>query len=384
VKKILILMSRAGGGGHQASAEALRDAFNERYGARLQVDMVDLWQDHTFPPLNQIPKSYRFLVDDAPWLYKFFYKVGEKPQAMEPLFTAASRVLSRPISQVIHRSNPDLIVSVHPLMQEIPLRILRRMRRSIPFVTVVTDLINAHALWFNKDVTLCFVASNTAYNMALQAGLRPEQLRLYGLPIRPAFARPPRPKLELRRELGMHPDAPAAIIVSGGEGMGRVAEIARVVAERLTAGSQSGGPPAGQLVVVCGRNEVLEQELRAVVWPIPTIVKGYVDNIWDWMAACDCIITKAGPGSIAEALALGMPIVLMGYIPGQETGNVPYVLRHGAGVYVEEPQQIAEVIAGWFRRERPIMAQFAQRAAQIGHPQATFQIVEEIAALVLG
>jgi 1,2-diacylglycerol 3-beta-galactosyltransferase len=381
MKKILILMSDTGGG-HRASAEALQAAFQERHPDTLQVDMVDLWLDHTPPPLNQVPKGYRFLVDDVPWLYKLLYRVGEQPLAIEPLLRTASRLLSRPIGQVIRKHDPDLIVSVHPLMQEVPLRILRRLKRNTPFVTVITDLISVHPVWYRKDVTLCFVPSQTAYRLGLRAGLRPEQLRLRGLPIRPAFGRKPRPKAEVRQELGLLPDVPMLLMIGGGEGMGRMGETASAIAERLAADGQGQAGPLAQLVVVCGSNQRLEEELTQRTWPIPLLAKGYIPNIWDWMAACDCIITKAGPGTVAESMALGLPMVLSGFVPGQESANVPYVLRHGAGVYLEDPLMLAELLSGWLGPERDVMAQFAERSRLEGRPQATFQIVDEIAELL--
>jgi len=381
MKKIMILMSDTGGG-HHASAEALQSGFNERYRAQFQVDKVDLWIKHTPPPLNRVPETYRFLVNDVPWLYKFIYEVGEKPQVTEPVMRATARFLQPFVSRAIRRYDPDLIVSVHPLMQEIPLKVLAWMRRNIPFVTVVTDLITIPSVWFDKRTTLCFVPSDEGYRLALRAGLRPEQLRQYGLPIRPAFMRKSRPKAALRQELGMVPDVPAALIVSGGEGMGPIGEIARAVAARLAADGQETDQAVGQLAVICGHNQRLEEELSVYPWPIPTVVSGFVDHIWDWMAASDCIITKAGPGMIAEALALGLPILLSGYIPGQESGNVPYVLKHGVGVYVEDPWQIAEVISSWFGSERANLVQMAEKAREMGCPQATFQIVEEIGGLL--
>jgi 1,2-diacylglycerol 3-beta-galactosyltransferase len=126
----------------------------------------------------------------------------------------------------------------------------------------------------------------------------------------------------------------------------------------------------------------MQQELSARQWPVPVIVKGFVTDIWNWMAACDCVVSKAGPGTIAEALSLGKPLLLTDYIRGQETGNVPYVLKHGVGVYAEDPWQIAEVLSGWFGAQRASLEQLAQNAARLGKAQAAFGIVEEIAALL--
>jgi 1,2-diacylglycerol 3-beta-galactosyltransferase len=379
--KILILMTEAGGGGHYASAEALRDTFHQRFGSEFQVEMVDLWSKYAPRPLSKVEQGYRLLVEDLPWLYRLLYEVGERPQLTEPLVAAAATMLQGPVAEAIREHAPHTMVSVHPLVQQVVLKVLAQMQMACPFVTVVTDLVTVPPLWFSREVTLCFVPSDEAYRFARWAGLRDEQLRQFGLPIRPAFARQPRPKAELRRELGMDTEAPAALLVGGGEGMGPVADIARAVATRLAREQSAGGPAAGQLVVVCGRNQRLQEEMLAHTWLIPTVVRGFVENIWDYMAACDCIITKAGPGTVAEACALGLPIVLSGYIPGQESGNVPYVLKNGVGVYAEDPWQIGAVINGWFGRQRPILAQVAANALKLGRPQATLQIVDEIAAL---
>ena len=382
MKRILILMTDEGGGGHRASAAALRDAFLERHTDQFVVSMVDLWSEYAPPPLNRVPKGYRFLVNDVPWLYRFMYEVGENPQLVEPVMNAAARFLRPFVSRAIRPHNPDLIVSVHPLVQGVTLPVLARMKRTVPFVTVVTDLVTMSPVWFDRRVTLCCVPSEEGYRLALRAGLRPEPLRQFGLPIRPEFSRLLGPKAEIRRALGMAPEVPAALIVSGGEGMGQVGSIARAVAARLAAAAPEGAQPAGQVVVVCGRNQELQDELQAYRWPVPAVVKGFVEDIWNWMAACDCIITKAGPGTIAEALALGLPVLLSGYIPGQETGNVPYVLKHGVGVYAEDPWQIAEVVAGWFGPQRKILESMAARARQLGRPEAAFEIVREIASLL--
>ncbi|MCB0050751.1 MAG: hypothetical protein KDE24_14550, partial [Caldilinea sp.] len=102
----------------------------------------------------------------------------------------------------------------------------------------------------------------------------------------------------------------------------------------------------------------------------------------EWMAACDCIVTKAGPGTIAEALICGLPIILSGFIPGQEEGNVPYVVDNGVGAYIEEPAEIAATVARWFGPQRDALSDMSERARSLGHPQATFDIVNSIVGVL--
>jgi len=377
--KILILMSDTGGG-HRASAQALQAGFAQRFGERFQVEIADLWMKHTPFPLNQIPKSYSFLATRTPWAWKFIWHTGEHPRAAHLVQEVATRYARKSVEQLFREQRPDLVISVHPLLQDISLAILAHMGCYPPFVTVITDLASVHPTWFHPQADRCFVASPQAYERGLAAGMQSDQLRLYGLPIRPVFAQPPRPKAILRQELGMEAALPATLVVGGGEGMGPVAQIARSVAAALA----GRGAPLGQLVVVCGRNHKLKAELDAHDWPIPVRVNGFVDNMPDWMAACDCIVTKAGPGTIAEALVRGLPILLSGFIPGQEEGNVPYVVENGAGAFHTDPAQIARIVARWFGTERDQLAQMAVRAREMGNPQATLHIVEEIAQMVGG
>jgi 1,2-diacylglycerol 3-beta-galactosyltransferase len=158
------------------------------------------------------------------------------------------------------------------------------------------------------------------------------------------------------------------MVMGGGDGMGRVFENARAVAEA--------GLPL-QLAVVAGRNERLRRRLEAVDWPVTTYIYGFVRNIPEMMAAADAIVTKAGPNTIAEALAIGRPMILTHYLPGQEEGNVDYVVNRGAGAYAPEPDQVKETLREWLSRPE-VLASFAQRAAAAGYPDAALDAARRI------
>jgi 1,2-diacylglycerol 3-beta-galactosyltransferase len=336
-------------------------------------------------PLNQLPKMYPFMSNDAPWMWKALYDSQSSASWGNALAVVGSRMSVGRVRAAFEKYRPDLIISVHPLLQTVSLWALENMRRRIPFVTVVTDLSTGHPLWFNPGVDGCYVASEYTVGLARKAGLRQDQIHLFGLPIRPAFSRPTRPKPELREQLGMDVALPAVLLIGGGEGIGPVEQIARQLGGTLGRGrlpTQPAAAPLGQMVIICGRNRELEERLAAQKWPMPVIVKGFVDNMPDWMAACDCVVTKAGPGTIAEALISGLPIVLSGYIPGQEEGNIPYVVDNGVGEYNSDPAAIAATVARWFGDERAELAAMSAKARALGHPQATYDIVKSITELL--
>ena len=371
--RILILMSDTGGG-HRASAQALQAAFAARYPGRYEVEIVDLWTDYTPWPINRFPRMYGPIIGRALWLWKLLWLVFENEQGHSAALRLVYLLCRNRLRKVLQAHRPHLIISVHPLMQHLVMWMLEQEGVAIPFATVVTDLASFHHGWFHARAVRCFVASEAAAEAARRHGLR---ARLLGLPVRPAFSQPLPDKVKARARLGLAEGGFTALLLGGGEGMGPVAAIAHAVARRLGAEGKD-----AQLVVICGRNERLRQALQRSDWPLPTRVCGFVDNMEEWMAASDCVITKAGPGTIAEALICGLPILLSGFIPGQESGNVSYVVENGVGAYCDSPDGIAAIVSGWVGGSD--LAQMADRARELGRPRAVYDIVDEIVALMDG
>ncbi|XP_057799331.1 probable monogalactosyldiacylglycerol synthase, chloroplastic [Salvia miltiorrhiza] len=379
-KNVLILMSDTGGG-HRASAEAIKAAFAEEFGDEYQVFVTDLWTDHTPWPFNQLPKSYNFLVKHGT-LWKMTYYASAPRLIHRTNFAATSTFIAREVAKGLMKYKPDIIISVHPLMQHVPLRILRSkgLLKKIVFTTVITDLATCHPTWFHKLVTRCYCPSEEIAKRALRAGLQRSQIKVYGLPVRPSFVKAVRPKNELRRDLGMDEHLPAVLLMGGGEGMGPIEATARALGDALY--DENHGVPVGQVLVICGRNKKLVSKLQSIQWKIPVEVKGFVTKMEECMGACDCIITKAGPGTIAEATIRGLPIILNDYIAGQEAGNVPYVVQNGCGKFSKSPKEIASIVSQWFGPKQHELVTMSQNALRLARPDAVVKIVHDLHELV--
>ncbi len=372
--KVLLLFS-ATGGGHRSVAEALMEAFALQAPAA-RVILVDLFHDCTLFPINRVGRSYQLLVQNAPVLWRAIWRFGEDKRRLAWLMRLCMP-LARPARRVLCQQSPDLVISVHPLLNHIPLRFLREEGNQAPFVTVVTDWASVPLAWFCPQVDLCVVPNEAAVHRARAAGLSAEQMRVVGMPVSGRFHPVERlAKPRWRQQLRLDPDQPTVLLVGGGGGVGSLGEIALAVADELAAEGH------GQLVVICGRNEHLRQQLAQRMWPIPVTVQGFVTNMPDWMGAADLIITKAGPSTIAEALVVGLPILLCSFIPGQEEGNVPFVVEQGAGVYVEKPTEIARRVGEWLRPGNPMLVDMAARARALGRPAAAAAVAEEILRLL--
>jgi len=375
-RRILILMSDTGGG-HRASAVALKAAMEEMHPNQLNVTIVDMYASCASLPWRWIPYMYRRLAKRplqwrlTVWLFADFKPVRWFCEAWIHVATSSG------LRECLQSYDPEMVVSMHAMTNIYPMSALRKLgggKRKIPVVTVVTDLTTVHPAWFDKGVDACFVASEEAAALARSKGLKPSQLRMYGLPIHPMFGRKPIGKAALRRKLGAHPTKPLVLLVGGGDGVGGLGRLADVVAQELAARF----PGGTQLIVVCGKNERVRAELAAKTWHnVEVLVKGFVQPMSEYMAASDCVITKAGPGTVMEAASQGLPVMLSGYLPPQEAGNVECVVRGGFGAYSRKPQVIARTVCSWLADPK-ILAKLSAKAKQAARPQAVYAIAQDI------
>lgn len=172
----------------------------------MQVFIVDMWKEHTPYPFNNLPDTYSFLVKHSV-LWQMTYYMLQPRVCHIPYFTAVHAFVSRRLNEAFNTYQPDLVLSVHPLMQHIPVRILAARARAqglaspTPFATVVTDFTTCHNTWFYRKVTKCFVPTEYTHMLARRMGLKEDQIVVHGLPIRPIFSKKLPPKHHLRNKL---------------------------------------------------------------------------------------------------------------------------------------------------------------------------------------
>jgi 1,2-diacylglycerol 3-beta-galactosyltransferase len=191
-----------------------------------------------------------------------------------------------------------------------------------------------------------------------------------GLPVAQRFCQPGGDRVALRAELDWPGDRPVVLLMGGGEGMGPLFDTATAIA-------MPGGEFA--LAVICGRNRRLKEQLEAQDWPIPTRIYGFEKRIPQMMQAADLLVTKAGPGTITEAINAGLPMVIYSRLPGQEDGNVSYVVSQGVGTWAPGPERAADSVHKWLGDPNG-MQQAAAACRRIARPSAAMEIARMIAA----
>jgi len=376
-RRLLFLFSDTGGG-HRSSACAVAQALQDLYGEQAQIELVDVLANYAPWPLNQLGNIYPHLVRLRGWPWAAGYHLSDGPRRVSLLTGGYWPLVRADLLRLLHDHPTDVIVCCHPMFNHPMLRTLAKVKAETSLITLVTDLIATHALWFAPGITRCLVPTEDARLRALACGLPAERIRVTGLPVSPRFAMAAqKDPLAVRRRLGLEPDLPVVLLVSGAEGMGPVHRTSEAIAN---SGVQA------QLVIVTGRNERLQARLTAETWPLPVRVEGFVHNMHEWMRAADLLVTKAGPSTISEALVLGLPMVLSGALPGQERPNVDYVVQAGAAVWAPTTSQVTGAVRELFDpgTMRMRLAHMAARARTLARPNATRRIAETVWAAAGG
>lgn len=366
--RILFLFSDTGGG-HRSAAEAIIEALRLEFDNMFSIDMVDVFKDYAPRPLNYMPDWYPKMVR-VPQAWGLGYRLSNGTRRARLITDSAWPYVRRQVVTLLDQHPSDLIVSVHPLANAPVLRALGKNKP--PFFTVVTDLVTTHALWYHPKSDLCIVPTEAARQRALIFGLPSSKVKVIGLPVADRFCQSPGDRGSLRARLGWPKDRPVILLVGGGEGMGPLEKTAHAIAETCTRAA---------LVVIAGRNQNLKARLQAYEWPIPTFIYGFVREMPDFMRAADILVTKAGPGTISEALIAGLPMVLYSRLPGQEDGNVAYVVSEGAGVWAPRPEKIVSALQTWIQNPDQ-RHQAAMACRRLARPKAARQIAHLLAEKV--
>ena len=372
--RVLILMSDTGGG-HRSCALALQQEFAQLSSGEHHVDFIDVYRFCAPRPFCYLPDVYPLVVNHWPALWQWTFETYGPVVTEERMASIWSGYCQPYFELLLNRFQPDLIITVNPLLLAVLYRVLDALGKRIPVASVVSDLIAPHSSWFHPRLDLAFVPTSSGATAARLAGVSSAAIRVYGLPVRREFIDMELDKPKAKAALGFRSDLPLLLVTGGAEGMGSNASFL----PRLTAAVATRSLPELQVAVICGRNEKLRREMQAKYGSRSVHILGYVDNMHDWMAASDVAITKAGPNTIMEAAAMGLPVIVSSFIPGQEANNPAFVHQHKLGRFAADVEEQLDVLTDWLWDSDMLTRLSCQAAAAATKPAGAF-IVRELAS----
>lgn len=313
------------GGGHRAASLALEQSI-EAQGWGWQVQRVNLTE--VLDPACWFRRTAGFEPED---LYNlrlasgFTLGLSQELKLLQAGIRLAHAPMVRRLAAHWSATQPDLVVSLIPNFNRALHDALAQARPGVPLVTVMTDMADHPPHFWVEPGTGQHVVCGTghAVQQALSQGVPPDRVhRVQGMLLRPEFYRHPRIDREAERlRVGLDARTPTGLVLFGGAGSRAMVRIAR----RL---------PQTPLVLICGRNADLVQALKAVPARAPRVVLGHTPDVARWMRLADFFIGKPGPGSLSEAVQMGLPVIVTrnAWTMPQERWNTDWVREHGVGV----------------------------------------------------
>jgi len=367
----IAVIACTGGAGHLRAAEALVLAA-KNHPVPLDVHGFDVL-DFTPTWFRRLyAQTYVELVNRTPELWGYFYHRTEQlPYRKHPLIRAFDRVNYGRYLRMLKELNPDAVLCTHFLPYISVSSTLRKSGWAPPVIAVTTDF-DVHGLWIDPIVrTYCVFHEESAWQLASK-GVPTDSIEITGIPVHPGFSRRAG-RAGIRRALHIPTGEFTALVLSGGFGMGRVTDVVRTVVDAL--GQTRLDRTA--VIAVCGRNEHARRSLESL--PIPDRVRlvpmGFVDNMHELMAAADIVVTKSGGLTSAEALAIGVPLLIVDPIPGQESRNADLIVEHGAGWKAVNLPNIAYKLHQLISRPN-LVRQARIAAADLGRSDAAKRILD--------
>jgi len=368
----LAIFSVSAGSGHVRAADALK-ATAEQMFPHLQIVHIDLMT--LVPPFFKklYADSYLPLVERHPALWGYLYEKSDKRKLdskLDKLRIAIERLNTQKLKERVREINPEYVICTHFLPAELFARWRRKRTYQKPVWVVITDF-DAHMLWVHRHVSgYCTANEEVAWRLK-DRGVDPGTIHVTGIPIMPAFReRLSRP--ECARELRVDPGRTTLLLMSGGAGVGKIQALAR----RLLALGHD-----FQLIAMAGKNPRLLSDLQELSREFPgrLIPMGYTTAIERVMAVSDVAITKSGGLTTSECLAVGLPMIVVSPIPGQEERNADFLLEHGAALKAYDEAGL-EFRVNEILRDRGKLAAMRENALRLGKPNATGNVLR----LILG
>jgi hypothetical protein len=345
------------GGGHRAAARALEAVVREQqrpWDLRLHcvqdlLNSIDFIRKTTGIPFQEI---YNIMLRRG-------WTLGTAQ--MIPAMHLLIRMFHHQQVEVLKRhwrNHPaDMVVSLIPHYNRAMREAFAGVCPGRPFVTILTDIADYPPhFWIERQDQYIVCGSERAVDQARELGLAPDRiLPVSGMILHPKFYEAPSvDRAEARRRLGLRPDLPTGLVMFGGEGSNDTVKVARALNR----------PESGvQLILLCGRHEESARLVRAMAPEIPMFIEGFTREVPFYMTLADFFIGKPGPGSISEALAMKLPVIVERNIRtlAHERYNADWILEQQVGLVVSNYDQVAHAVAELLEPER--YARFRANAA---------------------
>jgi len=336
------------GGGHRAAVNALEAVIREQRRpwqtrARNIQDLlhdIDVIRKLTGIPFQEI---YNIMLRRG-WTLGTAQLIPPMHLAIRIFHDAEVRALAAHWSQ----DPPDMVVSLIPHYNRAMKEALARACPRAALVTILTDIADYPPhFWIERQDQYVICGSSCAAAQARAMGYAESRiLQTSGMILNPKFYEPLAiDRAAERARLGLHPAWPTALVSFGGQGSMDAVKVARAI-NRCRADVQ--------MIILCGRNEFGMRKLRAMEHRVPVHILGFTSDVPVYMRLADFFIGKPGPGSISEALAMRLPVIVERnqWTLAHERYNADWIVEQQVGMVVKSFSRLDKILPELLAPER--------------------------------
>lgn len=330
ISSILVISSNFTGHGHKSIEESLSEKFSNIKDVKIySVDGFLLGGT----ALLDMAKAYGPITRKSEGLWKIIWDIScVKPYLINDI---VEYMIKDGFLDLLERTKPDLILTLHPNFNGSVLNILKKYHITIPFVTLIADLVSISPLWADPRADYIISPTNEAKHKCMNFGVPEEKIKVLGFPVRSRF-------YDRRYKCSNNIDCQRyepfkCIIMSGGEGVGNMKKIAQILLDNFNC----------MVKIIAGRNTSLKNRLKkslAKKYGDKVKVYGFTENIQDLMECSDIAITRGSPNVIMEAIACNTPLIITGALPGQEEENPQFVEKYNLGIICEDIKNMRSIV----------------------------------------
>jgi len=360
-----LILSVTAGYGHHSTGMAMMEVF-KAHG--IECEMLDTLEYISRFLGESVQNGYLLLTKNLGEAYgKVFDSLArkEEPSKSYSPETIISKYLSKKLDSFMLDYNPDFVVGTHSYATVLMTLLKERGVLNCPTFGVVTDF-TLHPFWESTRLDYYILPDSLLNSAAERKGIPEDKILPFGIPIKQKFLTK-LDKEDAKKQLGLS-NKPLLLVMMGSMGFGDITEVIE---------SCDGLRYDYQITVICGNNEKAKEAIDSMQWKKEVRCLGFTDNVDVYMDAADALITKPGGLTTSEAMAKGVPLILMNPIPGQEERNMEFLVNSGAAIMVTKGFPVEQAIHQLFGNEwrRELMTKAIH---MLGKPDAANKLYEFI------
>lgn len=368
--KRIILMYISEVSGHRSATMAIEKAI-KTFEPKAEILNINAF-NYTNPISEKVVnRIYMEVIKRTPKIWDYLYDNPGVVKSLEKIKQYIHKSNSPKLKKLFDEFNPDIVVCT----QAYPCGMVADYKKtygvSLPLVAVLTDYI-PHSYWVYDMVDYYITPSEDVSARLEKKGVMPSKIKPYGIPFDQKFNQPLNSK-EILGKLNLNPQKPVVLIMGGGQGLGPIKTIVKSL--------EKSGHDIQELIVT-GTNKKLFRSLKREIKHCKKSIHlfGFVENIHELMRVSGVIISKPGGVTTAEVLSMGLPMVIVKPIPGQEVNNTNFLTSKAAAIKVDEPKEVHRIIDELLK-DKAKLAHLAQAAAKIAKPNASLDIAKLLLVL---